>query len=171
MTESHFSFWTSTNVWYSFAVIGFFVVCFLYVRKPLLGWLDGEILKVREELERAKKLRAEAAATLEDYRRRQQAAMQEAEAIVAGAKRDAAHLRAAAEAELKQTLERHEQKALDRIRQAEADVVEEVRAAVIAEAVGVAREALAKQIDAKAAEKLTEKAIAEALDLASAKTA
>ena len=58
-------------VWYTASLVLFFVVIFHFARKPIVGGLDAEIAKVRAELEEAKKLRAEAAATLVDYRARQ----------------------------------------------------------------------------------------------------
>jgi|GEM_PF-499929 len=148
-------------VWYAAAVFLFVVLMFRVARKPLAGWLDGEIVRIRFELDEAKKLRAEAAATLEEYRRKQKEALQEAEGIIAHAKEEAGRMRAAAEADLKASLVRYEQKAEARIRLAETEALADVRAAVIDEAVAAAQKALATKLDASAAEKLADQAIAE----------
>lgn len=172
MTEGHESasvlveFLASTTVWYSTAVIVFIVIIVILARKPILAWLDGEIEKVRSELEQAKKLRAEAAAALADYQIRQKAAMQEAEDIVKQAKEEAAKLRKDAENELKESLRKHEEKALQRIRQAEIDAIDEVRTAVIDQAVAIALDKLKSGINAEIAEKIIDQAITEIPKLA-----
>jgi F-type H+-transporting ATPase subunit b len=170
MVEEHASglveILASTAVWYGVAVVIFFVVLFVVARKPILAWLDGEIEKIRNELEQAKKLRAEAANLLADYQVSQKEALKEAEEIVRQAKAEAVQLRAAAEKELKESLQKHEQKAIQRIHQAEMDAVEEVRTAVIDQAVAVALDKLKAGINAEAAEKIIDQAINEIPKLA-----
>lgn len=123
----------STTLWYSVAVVTFLIFAIAKIRAPILGWLDSEIAKVRAELDEAKRLHAEAEATLAEYRARQQDAAREAEKIVTEAKADAARLRDEAAAELKASLERHEQLFLDRVKLAQEDAIDEVRTFVIDE--------------------------------------
>lgn len=156
-------------VWYALAIVLFFILIFFAGRKPILAALDAEIAKVRDELDQAKKLRAEAAATLADYSRKQQEALKEAAEIIAQAKAEAAQLREQTDAELKLALKRHEEKALQRIRSAEAEALIEVRAAVIDQAVAAARAALTAHLDPAQAERLAEKAIADVPKLLAAK--
>ncbi len=152
---------TDPVVWYAASVAIFVAGAVVKGRKPILGWLDSEIAKVREELAEAKKLREEAAATLEDYRRRQQAAMQEAGDIIARAKEQAERLREEAQNELKATLARYENKAAARIRMAEAEAMDEVRAVVIEQALATARKTLAAKVDSAVAKRLVDQAIEE----------
>jgi F-type H+-transporting ATPase subunit b len=147
--------------WYALAVVLFFILIFVAGRKPILAALDAEIAAVRAELEQAKKLHAEASATLADYKKRQREALREAEEIIAHAKAEAAQLREQTDVELKRALQRHEEKALQRIRSAEEEAIVEVRAAVIDQAVAAARAALASHLDPAQAERLADQAIAE----------
>jgi len=138
------SFLNDTAFWYSVAAFIFFAFAIIKGRAPLLGWLDSEIARVRAELDEAKRLHAEAEATLLDYRNRQKDAAKEAEAIISEAKEDAARLREEAKAELAASLDRHEHLFLDRIKLAHEEAIDEVRAFVIEEAMAEARGKLGK---------------------------
>lgn len=161
------SLFANPILWYSIAVIVFVVAMVWKAGKPIVGLLDAEIAKVRTELQEARRLRDEAAATLADYRRRQQEALKEAETIIARAKEEAHKLREEAQTDLEAMLARYESKAEDRIRSAEADALAEVRDVVIEQAVAVAQKALASKVDPSLAEKLVSQAIAEMPKLAS----
>ncbi|MDD2325688.1 MAG: F0F1 ATP synthase subunit B [Alphaproteobacteria bacterium] len=128
-----------TMFWYAIGAGIFFVLALIGGRKPMTGWLDSEIDKVRAELDEAKRLRAEAEATLADYKARQQDAAKEAEAIINEARLDASRLRNEAEAELRDTLDRHEQLFIDRLKLAQEDALDEVRNFVIDEVLIEAR--------------------------------
>lgn len=150
--------------WYAVAFGIFIALTWRYARKPMLGWLDGEIAKIRAELERARQLRAEAEATLAEYKKKHAEALAEAESIIRYAKEEAEQLKKQAEADLKASLARHEQQAAERIRLAEAEALAAVRAAVIDEAMAGAR----KMLDApgSVAGALADQAIAELPKLA-----
>ena len=160
------AFFSDTMTWYALALVLFFVVIFVWGRKPILSGIDGEIAKIREELDQAKKLRTEAASTLADYRARQQEAMKEAESIIAHAKDEAARLRVSATKDLEASLKRHEQGALQRIRLAESEALAEVKQAVIDQAMAAARTAMAAHLDAATVDKLVDQAIADVPKLA-----
>ena len=144
---------------YSIAFVIFLALVYRYGRQPILAWIDGEILKVRKELDEAKRLRAEAEATLQEYKARQELAMAEAEAIIRRAQDDAAALRTQAENDLKKALENQEKRALECIRLAEAEAVEDVRRLAIHEAVSEARAILKQKLDGAAASRLMDVAI------------
>lgn len=154
---------------YGIAFVIFLGLAFRFGRKPALGWVDAEIIKIRDELEQARKLRADAEAMLADYKTKQKTALAQAEAIVAGAKDDAARLKEQAEKDLIASLARHEQQALDRIRVAEAEASAEVRAAAIDLAMEMARKTLTSQIDETASAKLIDQAIADMPTVSKAK--
>jgi F-type H+-transporting ATPase subunit b len=155
---------------YAIAFFIFLGLAFKFGRKPALNLIDAEIVKIRDELEQARKLRADAEAMLADYQARQKTALAEAESIIAGAKDDAARMKETAEAELKASLVRHEQQALDRIRVAEAEAAAQVRAAAIDLAMELTRKTLSSQMDDGAASKLIDQAIADMPTLAATKT-
>jgi len=161
----------SHTLMYGFAFTVFIVLAYRYGRKPILGALDTEIAKIRDELEHARKLRADAESMLEDYRARRRNALAEAEAIVANATLAAEQMKKQAEDDLKNSLQRHEQQALDRIRVAEAEALADVRTSAINLAMDIARKTLATQLDDAAASKLVDQAIADLPKQASDKAA
>jgi len=138
-------------------------------RAPFAGWLDGEIAKIRDELENARKLRTEAEAVLADYKKKYASAMAEAEEILRHAKAEAAQIKTQAEADLKDALARHEQHAKARISLAEAEAITAVRTATVAMAIETARQALSAKIDPATAGRLVDAAIIELPKLSDAK--
>ena len=154
---------------YTIAFVIFFVLAFKYGRKPLLGWVDGEILKIRDELEQAQKLRVEAESVLQTYKKKQAEALAEADAIIKHAEAEAVRMKAQAEVDLKASLARHEQQAAERIRIAESEATAAVRAAAVDSAIIAAKKALTSQIDGAAAGKLMDQAIADMPALATGK--
>lgn len=160
-----------TTFWYAVAVGLFALVAILKIRGPILSWLDSEIARVRAELDEAKKLRAEAAATLADYKNRQQEAVKEAERIVAEAKQDAARLRTETEADLKAALARQEQIFIERVKLAQSEAIDEVRNFVIDEVLIEARGKLKKIADQPEALALVDRIISDLPKLSKKKVA
>lgn len=151
----------NTTLWYSVAV-GIFAALFLWKGwKPLVGWLDGEIAKIHAELDEAKKLHAEAEATLEEYKARQKVAEVEAKRIVEKAKKDAVRLREEAERDVKAELERHETLAINRINLAQTEAIEDVRRYVIEEVMREVREKASKADTSAENAKLVDNIIAD----------
>jgi F-type H+-transporting ATPase subunit b len=150
--------------WYAVAFAIFCTLVFRYARKPALGWLDGEIAKIRDELARARSLRAEAETALAGYKKKHAEALAEAEVIIRHAKDEAAQLKIQAEADLKAALARHEQQAAERIRIAETEALAAVRAAAVEGAMDMARKQLGDSSGNAA--KLADQAIAELPKLA-----
>jgi len=127
-----------TTFWYAVAVGAFFLFALWKLRAPVLAALDGEVAKVRDELDEARRLHADAMLALAEYRDRERGAIEEAERIVTKANEDAARLRKQAKEELRMMLERHEQLFVDRVRLAHEDALHEVRAYIIDEALSEA---------------------------------
>lgn len=150
-----------TNFWYAVAVALVVVLLYRTARGPLVKALDNAIAKVVSELEEAKRLRAEAAATLQEYKAKQASALREAEEIVTKAKADAARLREKAQADLKASLERQEQIALERIRIAQEEAAEEVRAFIIDETMHDLRGKLGRHAKSPEVGKIVDDIIAE----------
>ncbi len=165
------SFLNSTTFWYAVAVGAFLLVALKSIRGPLLSWLDGEIVKVRFELDEAKRLHDEAKATLQEYKDRERDAVQEAERIIEQARADANRLRDEAKEDLRLMLERHEKIVVDRIRLAHEDALAEVRAYIIDEALLESRGKLNKMAGGAETSALLDKIIEELPTLKTAKTA
>lgn len=154
---------------YAIAYVLFLILAWVFLRKPALKWLDGEIGKIRAELDDARRLRAEAETLLEQSRARKLAAQAEADAILNHAKEEARRLGAAAEANLHDVLDRHQQHALERIRILEQEAVIAVRTAVVDKAMALARKTLAERLDDAALARLADQAIADMPRLIAAK--
>ena len=146
---------------YSIAFVIFMGLAYRYGRHGLLSWIDGEIQKVRSQLDDAAKLRKEAEETLAEYKKQQADALAEAATLVQNAKDEAVRLKAQAEADLKASLARQEQQAAERIRLAEVTALAEVRQRAIDLAIAEARGTLTTQLQGDAAAKLIDQAIAD----------
>lgn len=148
-------------LWTGIALLVIVLVAIKFARVPLQRWLDSEIGKIRNELEQAKALRAEAEALLISYKTKEQEALKEATELVAQAEREAEHLRVAAAKELEENLARHAQQAADRIAQAQAEAVAEVRRAVIELAATASAQILREQMSGAQAQSYLDKVIAD----------
>ena len=146
---------------YALAFAIFVGLAFIYGRGAFVAWIDGEIQKVRAQLDEAKKLRADAESTLVEYKQQQAEALKEADELIRNAKDEAVRLKAQAEADLKASLARQEQQALERIRMAEAAAMAEVRQRGIDLAMASARETLSSKLQGDAGAKLIDQAIAD----------
>ncbi|MGE3623382.1 MAG: F0F1 ATP synthase subunit B [Bdellovibrionales bacterium] len=153
--------------WYAVAFFIFCALAWRYGRKPMLNWLDSEIIKISDELARACQLRIEAEARLAEIRKKHAEAMTEADGIKRHAQEEALRLKAQAESDLRAALARHEQQAADRIRVAETEATATVRAVAVDLAIGMARKKLAESGDHAAS--LTEQAISDLPGLAGSK--
>lgn len=144
---------------YAVAFAFFIVLALLKIRAPALAWMDAEITKIREELDKARSLRAEAEAMLASYRAKEAEALAEAEAIIRNAQAAAERLKIQAKKDLADTLVRQEQQVAERIRLLEAEAREDIRRAVISEAMAIARTTLSAPMEASSANALTDKGI------------
>jgi len=106
-----------------------------------------------------KKLKAEAEALLATYRRKQQEAEHEAQAIVAGARTEAERLAAEAEAKIEEFVVRRTKMAKNKIAQAEAQALADVRSAAAEVAVAAAKTILTRTVKDKVADNLLAKGI------------
>lgn len=130
-----------------------------YLLPKINKGLDGRADAIRDQLEQASRLRAEAEALLASYQREQQQLLKEAESIIEAAKRDAAALRETAAQELKLSLDRRAEQAKDKIARAEAEAVNAIRTRIIETATEKARVILAQ----RAAEQSEDEAVARAI--------
>jgi F-type H+-transporting ATPase subunit b len=135
--------------------VGFAMVIALLLWKgvpAMVGkMLDQRAAVISAELDEAKRLRAEAAALLEDYKKRAAGAEAEAQHIVEGAKAEAAQFAAESRAALTAQIARREAAAKDKIAQAEAAALAEIRALAADAAVAGAQKLIAAKMDAQRA--------------------
>lgn len=148
--------------WALVALVLFFVlIAYLKVPGMMAKALDERADKIRDELAEAKRLREEAQHLLAEYQRKRKEAEEEAETIVAAAKRDAELLKAEAKQKAEEYVTRRTAVAEQKIAQAERDAVNEVRATAVDLAVEAARTVLAGKVDAATAGNLFKASLAE----------
>jgi F-type H+-transporting ATPase subunit b len=128
--------------------------------RAITSALDERAVRIRNELDEARRLRDEAEQLLADYRRQEREAVAEAQAIVAHARDEAERLAAQAASDLEQSLARRQRLAEERIAQAEARATAEVRAAAVDTAIAAARVVLASEVDERRGGALIDAAIA-----------
>jgi F-type H+-transporting ATPase subunit b len=147
--------------WIALAFIVAVVVLVKKAAPGITGGLDARAARIKEEIEEAKRLRAEAEATLADYQRKQRDALAEAQSIVTRAKEDAERIGREAEAELDAALKRREASTMDKIAQAEAKALAEVRNVAVDVAIETTKLLLVQSLDKKRASTLIDQAIEE----------
>lgn len=139
-----------TNFWVLISFVIFIGVFLKFGRGAFLGFLDGKINTIRNELNQAESLRVEAQELLAEYQRKHKDAMKEAEKIIADAKKHAENIRLKAEEEAKRTAERREAQLTEKLARIEQNARHEVEAYTARVAVEASRQILAEKMDSKA---------------------
>ncbi|MCI0431400.1 MAG: F0F1 ATP synthase subunit B [Rhodospirillales bacterium] len=152
---------SSPEFWVAVAFVIFAGLVLWKGAKPLLTALDARANRIRQQVEEARTLRAEAERALGEANRKARDAVRDAEAIVAHATAEAERLGAQAAENLQASLKRREQTAIDKIAQAEARAVEEVRNRAVEVAVAATAKLLQEQSEGARGDKLVDEAIAE----------
>ena len=125
----------------------------------IVGGLDGRIAAIRQQLDEAKALRAEAEALRDEYHRKVSGAEQDAEAMLANAQREADAIVAKAEDDSKAMVERRKRMAEDKIAAAEREAIDDVRNRAASAAAVASRGLIADKHDAEADRKLADELI------------
>ena len=133
--------------------VGFLMVVglLLYVGVPKLvgGMLDARAAAIKSELDEARRLREEAQALLEGYKKKAAGAEKEAEAIVVEARAEAERFAAESRAALQSLIERRAKGAQDKIALAEAAALAEIRKLAADAATSAAEKLIVARMDAK----------------------
>jgi F-type H+-transporting ATPase subunit b len=145
--------------------VGFVLVLALLVWKGVPAMvgrkLDQRAAMIAAELDEARRLSAEAAALLAEYKKKAAGADAEAAVILKEAEAEAARFTAASRAALNAQIARRAEAAQDKIAQAEAAAVNEIRGLAADAAIGAAEKLIAARLDATKAARLVEASIAE----------
>jgi F-type H+-transporting ATPase subunit b len=148
--------------WVAMSFLGFVALLLYYKVPSLIGKaLDARADAIRNELDEARKLRTEAQAILDDYKRKQSEAQKEAEQIVASARREAEALAAESRRNLKEALERRTRVAEEKIARAEAQALADVRSASVDASVAAAQKLIGARMTATSADTLIDRSIKE----------
>ncbi len=148
-----------------FWVVVAFVVLVVLAWKPvgrqLTTMLDARRDQIRKDIEEAARLKGEAQALLDDFKKKHAEAVQTAAGIVAHARSEAARIATEGAQALEDSLKRREQMAMQRIAQAESQAIAEIRGAAVDVAVAATRKLIAEKLDDARADALVDAAIAD----------
>jgi F-type H+-transporting ATPase subunit b len=136
------------------------IVAYMGVPAKLIAALDARSGRIKADLDDARRLREEAQALLEQYRRRRGEAEAEAAAIVEQAQREARAFAEEARARINDYVERRTKAVEQRIAQAETQAVAAVRSRAIDVATIAAARILAERAKGKAGDELVARSIA-----------
>ncbi|MES2983846.1 MAG: F0F1 ATP synthase subunit B [Pseudomonadota bacterium] len=156
----HAAWLHSADTWIAVSFVLFIALFVKFALPKINASLDDRANKIRDQLEQAARLRAEAQALLASYQQQQQEAMKEAESIIASAQRDAADMRTRAVDELKTALDRRSQQAQEKIARAEVEAIEQIRKTIITTATESAREIVATQLQSQTDDQAVTRALA-----------
>jgi F-type H+-transporting ATPase subunit b len=138
-------------------VIG--IMLYAGVPKLIAKGLDARIAGIRQQLDEAKRLRAEAEALKEDYARKAAEADSEIAGLKAAAERQATEIVAKAKADAEALIARHQAMAEAKIAAAERAAIDELRAKTAEAAAFAARHLIAAQHNEASDRKLVDEAI------------
>jgi F-type H+-transporting ATPase subunit b len=141
----------------------FIIAIILWKRVPqaIGSALDKKIATIREQLDQAAKLRAEAEALRGEYEAKTAAADKERETMLERARHEAEAIVTQARADTAALLERRARMAEDKIAAAERQAIDEVRARAAAAAAAAAERLISEELDATANKAMVDKAIAD----------
>lgn len=138
---------------YQWVSLAMFILLAIFVWKKvpglITGGLDAKIAEIKQQLDEAKSLRAEAETLRDEYATKIAGAEKDAEAMMDGAQREADAILAKAENDAKDMVARRQRMAEDKIAAAERDAVEEVRASAVDAAASASRKLIAEKHDAE----------------------
>ena len=148
--------------WVSVAMLLLILVAILRLKahKSITAGLDSRIAAIREELDEAKRLRAEAETLRDEYAAKIANAESDAESMLDNARAEAESILERAEEDSKELVERRKRMAQDKISAAEREAVAEVRAKAAAAAAAASRSLIGEKLDADADRKLADDMIA-----------
>ena len=132
---------------------------YLGAHKKIATVLDARAARIAKELEEAKRLRVEAQKVLADYRQKQGDAVNEAQAIIDLASKEAEILAAETRRSMNEQFDRRMKLAEDKIARAETEALREVREAAADAAVAAAQAVIAQKITPETADKLVKQGI------------
>jgi F-type H+-transporting ATPase subunit b len=138
------------------------ILIMLWKRVPgmVTRGIDGKIAAIKQQLDEAKALRAEAEELRTEYAAKIAGAEKDAEAMLANAQTEADDILAKAEADGKAMVARRERMATDKIAAAEREALESVRNKAVAAATAASRKLIAEKHGEDADRALADKVIA-----------
>ena len=146
--------------WVSVAMLVLIVV-FIWKKVPglITGGLDKKIAEIKQQLDEAKTLRAEAEKLRDEYAAKIASAEKDAEAMMEGAQREADAILSKAETDADAMVARRKRMAEDKIAAAERDAVADVRSSAVEAAAAASRKLIAEKHGSEADKALADEVI------------
>ncbi len=146
--------------WVSIAML-ILIGIFVWKKVPgmITGGLDNKIAEIKQQLDEAKALRAEAEVLRDEYAAKIAGAEKDAEAMMEGAGREADAILAKAEADSEAMVARRKRMAEDKIAAAEREAIDGVRASAANAAAAASRSLIADKHDGAADKVLADEII------------
>jgi len=148
--------------WVSIAMAVLLLIAFvgIKVHKTIAGGLDNKIKAIRDNLDEAKQLRAEAEALRKEYAAKIAGAEKDAEAMLDNARREAESIVAKAQEDTAAMVARRERMAQDKIAAAERQAIADLRARAADASTAASAELIRAKHDAAADKALADEMIA-----------
>jgi F-type H+-transporting ATPase subunit b len=147
------------ETWVAIAFVVLVVIGFKPILRMLGEMLDARAAKIRADLDEAARLKSEAQALLDEFKKKQAEAVQIAEQIVAHAHEEAARIAGESAKALDESLKRREGQAMQRIAQAEQRALSDIRTAAVEVAIAATRRLIEDRLDPARADALVDGAI------------
>jgi len=125
----------------------------------MMRGLDSKIEEIKQQLDEAKTLRAEAEALRDEYAAKIARAEKDAEAMIEGAKAEADAILSKAESDSEKMVERRQRMAEDKIAAAQREAIDAVRSRAAEAAAVASRSLIARKHDKPADHKLADEVI------------
>lgn len=143
------------------AFVVFVFLAFGPIRNVVANYLSGRARRIRQELEEATRLKAEAQELVQLYSRKYQEAMQESENIIAKAQKEAEMMLVDARKQLDETIQRRLEQIAERIAQAETNAIQEIQTQAIDIAVNATRLILKERLERSSADEVLQLSLQE----------
>jgi F-type H+-transporting ATPase subunit b len=153
--------WAHGAFWVLVAIVIFVLLFGARIAVPLGRLLDNRADAVRQSLDEAAQLKAEAEALLVDARKKRTQALAEAKDILARAREEAARTAAELTAEAEMRARARERMVEERIHSAQASAIAEVRSTAVEVAIAATTQALREGLTAAEDARLVDHAISE----------
>ncbi len=151
--------------WVAVGMVGFLaMLAYLGVPKLITKALDDRADAIKNELDEARRLKEEAQSLLAEYERKQKAATEEAQSIIAQAKEEAEALAVETEKKLEETIDRRTKMAENKILQAQLQARKNVQAYAADIAVQATEQILSSDLSKAKANSLIDDSIASLKD-------
>ena len=148
------SFFSDPSSWVLVAFI-IFIVIGLIIKAPsmIANLLDGEINKIKNELDEARKLKEEANSHLAEYERKVQSADEEAKRIIDQAKEIAKNHETTSKEKAQEFIKRAEQQAIEKI------AISKVNEEIVLNSINIAEKLIDENLTEQGSSKLVSRSI------------